>query len=118
MKQKEADNINQVQLLEKKLLHSQMREKEAHAQEQIRVLLQETGERRLKIDIDKFKEQVKDLKNSEEQLKSDHVQVVLELNDQTEEVRSKQAADDEERFMRQINEIKQTHARERDTLVQ
>ena len=33
MKQKEADNINQVQLLEKKLLHSQMREKEAHAQE-------------------------------------------------------------------------------------
>ena len=104
--------------MEKKLLHAQMREKESLAQEQIRALQQETEERKLKFEIEKYKEQVKDLRNNEEQLKADHAQTVVELSDQTEEVRAKQVAEDEERFMRQITEIKQTHARERDTLVQ
>ena len=66
MKQREADNANQTQLLEKRLLHAQMREKEAQAQEQIRLLQMETGERKLKFEIEKIKEQVKDLRNNEE----------------------------------------------------
>ena len=60
--------------------------------------------------IEKLKEQVKDLKNNEEQLKSDHAQTVLELTDQIEETRARQAIDDEERYLNQINEIKRVHA--------
>ena len=66
MKQRESDNQNHVQILEKKLLHAQMREKESLAQEQIRQLQQETEERKLKFEIEKYKEQVKDLRNNEE----------------------------------------------------
>ena len=58
-----------------------MREKENLAQEQIRSLQQETTERKFKIEIEKYKEQVKDLRNNEEQLKSDHAQKLLELTD-------------------------------------
>ena len=58
-----------------------MREKENLAQEQIRSLQQETSERKFKIEIEKYKEQVKDLRNNEEQLKSDHAQKLLELTD-------------------------------------
>ena len=50
---------------------------------------QETNERKLIIEVEKFKEQVKDLKNNEEQLKSDHAQKVLELEDQIELVRTR-----------------------------
>jgi hypothetical protein len=42
---------------------------------------------------------------------------VLELTDQVEEVRAQQAYESEERFLLQINEIKQTHARERENLI-
>ena len=42
---------------------------------------QETSERKFKIEIEKYKEQVKDLRNNEEQLKSDHAQKLLELTD-------------------------------------
>ena len=41
----------------------------------------------MKFEIDKFKELVKDLRNNEEQLKSDHTQSVIELTDQVEKVR-------------------------------
>lgn len=58
-----------------------MREKENLAQEQIRSLQQETSERKFKFEIEKYKEQVKDLRNNEEQLKSDHAQKLLELTD-------------------------------------
>ena len=93
-----------------------MRAKEAKGKEIVRQLQQEVTERKLKLDVEKLKEQVKDLKSNEEQLKSDHAQTVLELTDSVEEVRMRQAAEDEERYLKQISEIKQTHARERESL--
>ena len=70
------------------------------------------------MEIEKLKEQVKDLRNNEELIKSDHAQKVIELNDQIEEVRTRQAKESETHFLRQISEIKQTHARERENLLQ
>ena len=43
----------------------------------------------MKIEMEKLRQQVKDMKNNEEQLKSDHAQKVLELTDQIEEARIK-----------------------------
>ena len=60
----------------------------------------ETDQRKLKFEIEMLKEQIKDLKNNEEQLKSDHSQQVLELTDKIEEVRMRQAAEDEEQYLR------------------
>ena len=60
----------------------------------------ETDQRKLKFEIEMLKEQIKDLKNNEEQLKSDHSQQVLELTDKIEEVRMRQAAEDEEQCLR------------------
>ena len=53
----------------------------------------------MKIEMEKLRQQVKDMKNNEEQLKSDHAQKVLELTDQIEEARIKQATEDEERYV-------------------
>lgn len=47
-------------------MHAQMREKEAQAKGQINTLRNETQERKLHFELDRLKEQVKDLKNSEE----------------------------------------------------
>jgi len=47
-------------------MHAQMRVKEAVAKEQIRVLQQETSERRLRMEVEKLREQVKDLRSNEE----------------------------------------------------
>ena len=57
------------------------------------------------------------MKNNEERIKSDQAQTVIDLNDQIESVRYRQATDDEERYMKQINDIKQTHSRERENLI-
>ena len=70
------------------------------------------------MEIEKMREQVKDLRNNEELIKSDHAQKVIELNDQIEETRTRQAQESETHFLRQISEIKQTHARERENLLQ
>lgn len=43
-----------------------MREKEAAARDQLKEMQQEAEERRLKFDIDKFKEKIKDLISNEE----------------------------------------------------
>ena len=43
---------------------------------------------------------------------------MLDLTDQVEEVRTRQAYESEEGYLLQINEIKQTHARERENLIQ
>lgn len=94
-----------------------MRVTEAQAKEQVRVLQQETEERRLRMQVDKLREQVKDLNNNEERLKSDHAHQVRELMDQVDSERQKQAAESEERFMAQITEIKHAHARERESLI-
>lgn len=79
---------------------------------------QEQEERRLRMDLEKLRQQVRDLKNSEERLKSDHAQQIIEITDQVESEHQKQLAENEERFMVQINEIKKAHARERETLLE
>ena len=77
-----------------------MRANEIQAQDKLREMQHETDQRKLKFEIEKHKEQIKDLKNNEEQLKSDHSQHVLELTDKIEEVRMRQAAEDEEQYLR------------------
>lgn len=77
-----------------------MRANEIQAQDKLREMQHETDQRKLKFEIEKLKEQIKDLKNNEEQLKSDHSQHVLELTDKIEEVRMRQAAEDEEQYLR------------------
>lgn len=105
-------------MLEKQLLHAQVRVKESQAKEQIRQMQQEQEERRFRMDLEKLRQQVKDLKNSEERLKFDHAQQVIEITDQVQSEHQKQLAENEERFMVQINEIKRAHARERETLIE
>lgn len=95
-----------------------MRVKESQAKEQIRQMQQEQEERRFRMDLEKLRQQVKDLKNSEERLKFDHAQQVIEITDQVQSEHQKQLAENEERFMVQINEIKRAHARERETLIE
>ena len=51
---------------EKKLIHAQMREKEAASRNKVNEMQQEAEERRLKFEIDKFKEKIKDLRSNEE----------------------------------------------------
>lgn len=70
------------------------------------------------MEVEKLREQVKDLRSNEEQIKSDHAQHVIELTDTIESERQKQASECEENYLIQINEIKQAHARERENLVQ
>lgn len=65
-----------------------------------------------------MRRQIKELNNVEEQLKSDHAQHVIELMDDSESHRQKQTSESEERFLAQIFEIKQSHAREKESLVQ
>ena len=77
-----------------------MRANEIQAQDKLREMQHETDQRKLKFEIEKLKEQIKDLKNNEELLKSDHSQHVLELTDKIEEVRMRQAAEDEEQYLR------------------
>ena len=43
----------------------------------------------MKFEMEKLRHQVKDMKNNEEQLKSDHAQKVLDLTDQITEARMK-----------------------------
>jgi len=95
-----------------------VRVKESQAKEQIRQMQQEQEERRFRMDLEKLRQQVKDLKNSEERLKFDHAQQVIEITDQVQSEHQKQLAENEERFMVQINEIKRAHARERETLIE
>ena len=60
---------------------------------------QETDERRTRMEVDKMREEVKDRVNAEERLKSDHAQHVIDLMDEADAERQKNASESEERFL-------------------
>ena len=47
-------------------MHAKMRVNEIQAQDKLSVMQHETDQRKLKFEIEKLKEQIKDLKNNEE----------------------------------------------------
>ena len=66
LRQQEADQQSSIQIYEKKLMHAEMRVNEIQAQDKLSVMQHETDQRKLKFEIEKLKEQIKDLKNNEE----------------------------------------------------